>query len=449
MLLKAKWVLPVSKKPIEDGAVVISGDIIEAIGKFKELKKKHPKEKIKDFGQAVLMPGFIDAHSHFEYSAFRGLCDDLSFSYWKMQVTKKGNKFSDEDWFCSAKLGVLEAVRSGITCVADSTSTGASLQATKEAGLRGVIFYEVTGMDDSKVNEIVSKSKKIVSSWQVKADGTNLKIGVSPYSVYTVSPPLFKSVSHWAREEGLRVCFHLAGSPDEYEFVKYGSSSLATLFLKQMGWDDFLWQPTGVSPVKYVEQWDALESGKVMVVHCVQVSDEDIDILKKYDVSIVHCPKCSAKLGMGIAPLRKFLHRNLKVGMGMDSPASNNTMDMFDEMRIGLLLQRGLEEKVDEFSAENFVRLATLGGAQALRMDSEIGSLEEGKKADLIAVDISHAYQSPMCDPYSTLVYTANQEDIIFTMVGGKVLYEEGEYFTLDKKKVLAMVKPLRNKLKG
>ncbi|HDP69346.1 MAG TPA: amidohydrolase [Actinobacteria bacterium] len=449
MLLKAKWVLPIVQKPIEDGAVVIGGDKIKSVGKFEELKEKYPTEKIKDFGQAVLMPGFVDAHSHLEYSVFRGLCDDLSFSYWKMQLTRKSSKLSDEDWFYSAKLGALEAISSGITSIADSTNTGASLKAAKEAGLRGIIFHEVVGMDNSKVDETISEAKKFVSSWQAEASGTNLEIGVSPYSVYAVSPPLFQAVSHWAREEGLKVCFHLAGSLDECEFVKYGSSSLATLYLEQMGWSDFLWQPMGVSPVKYVEQWDALESGKVMVVHCVQVSDADIDILKKYDVSVVHCPKCSAKLGMGIAPLEKLLRQNLKVGMGMDSPASNNTLDMFDEMRVGLLLQRGFEEKVDGFSAEKFIGLATLGGAQVLGIDSEVGSLEKSKKADLIAVDISRTYQSPVSDPCSALVYTANQEDVIFTMVGGKVLYEKGKYSILDKKDVLSKAEPIRTKLKS
>ncbi|MDO8886618.1 amidohydrolase family protein [Candidatus Oleimmundimicrobium sp.] len=449
MILKAKWVLPVNKKPIEDGAIVVSGDRIEAVGKRKKLEKNYPDEKIKDFGQAVLMPGFIDAHTHFEYSAFRGLCDDLPFTRWKLQVTEKSECLTAEDWFFSAELGALEAIGSGITCIADITDTGASLQASKEAGLRGIIFNEVMGMDNSKVNQIISDAKKRVSSWQAETKGTNLEIGISPYSVYTVSPSLFKAVSHWAKEDGLTVCFHLAGSSDEYEFVKYGASPLATSFLKQMGWNDLLWQPMGVSPVKYVEQWDAFESGKVIVVHCIQVSDADIDILKKYDVSIVHCPKCSAKLGMGIAPLDKLFHQNFKVGIGMDSPASNNTIDMFDEMRMGLLLQRGLNKKVEGLSAEKFVKMATLGGAQALRIDSQVGSLEKGKKADLIAVDISHAHQSPVRDPYSTLVYTANQEDVVFTMVGGKVLYEGGEHLTLDKEKILAMIEPVRMKLKG
>ncbi|MDI6800300.1 MAG: amidohydrolase family protein [Actinomycetota bacterium] len=449
MLLTARWVLPISEPPIEDGAVLVDGSRIVEIGELKELSAKYRSEEIKDLGLSVIMPGFVDAHSHLEYSVFRGSCDDLAFSDWKLQVTEKSRLLSKEDWLVSARLGALEAISSGITSIADTTSSGASLWATKEAGLSGIIFCEVLGMDNSKVEALIAEAKENVKSWQVETKGTGISIGVSPYSVYAVSPLLFKAVSAWAKKDGLAVSFHLAGSSDEVEFVKYGASPLATRYLKEMGWDDLLWQPMGVSPVKYVEQWEALESGKVIAVHCVQVDDYDIDILKKYGVSVVHCPKCSAKLGMGIAPLSKFLSRGIKVAIGMDSPASNNTMDMFDEMRIGLLLQRGKEAKVKGFSAGAFIRMATLGGAEVLGLDSKVGSLEKDKEANIIAVDISNTHTNLTCDPYSSLVYTANQEDVVFTMIGGKIVYEGGEHLTLDREAIRAASEPIIAKLKG
>ncbi len=449
MLLTARWVLPISKPPIENGAVLVEGDKILDVGELDELSSKYPKASVKDLGLSVIMPGFVDAHSHLEYSVFRGSCDDLAFSHWKLQVTEKSRLLSEEDWLTSARLGALEAIASGITSIADTTNTGASLTAAKEAGLSGLIFCEVMGMDNSKVDEIVTEAKKKIKAWRKETEETAIEIGVSPYSVYAVSPPLFQAVSHLAKEEGLTVSFHLAGSPDEVEFVKYGSSPLATRYLKEMGWDGLLWQPMGVSPVKYVEQWDVLESGRVIAVHCVQVDDNDIDVLKKYGVSVVHCPKCSAKLGMGIAPLAKFISRGIKVAIGMDSPASNNTMDMFDEMRIGLLLQRGKEAKVDSFSAETFIRMATLGGAEVLGMDSKAGSLDKGKDANIIAVDISNTHSNLTCNPYSSLVYTANQEDVIFSMIGGKIVYEGGEYLTLDKDMIKEAAEPIISKLKG
>ncbi|MDI6821852.1 MAG: amidohydrolase family protein [Actinomycetota bacterium] len=448
MLLAAKWVLPITSDPIENGAILISKDKIKAVGRKRDLIKTHPKETVIDFGKAILLPGFVDTHTHLEYSVFRGMCDDLPFALWKIQVTKKSKKLSDSDWISSAQLGTLEAIQSGITCIADISSTGASLSTALLAGLRGAIFCEVSGMDHSKIDEVVSCARRNVHSWLEQSQNSHLKIGVSPLGVYTVAPPLFKAVSDWARKEDIPLCLHLAGSPDEYSFIMYGSSLLATTYRDLMGWSDLLWQPMGVSPVKYVEQWDVFE-GEVIAVHCIQVGERDIDILRKYDVAIAHCPKCSAKLGMGIAPLRDFIRCGLRVGIGTDSPASNNTMDIFDEMRTGLLLQRGASESVEGFSAEQFVRMATLGGAEVLKMEGEIGSLEEGKQADIIAVDISHSHQIPVNDPYSALVYTTNQENVIFTMVGGKVLYEKNGYSILDQEEILACTEPIRKKLKG
>jgi len=447
MLLTAKWVLPISHKPIEDGAVVIEGSKIKDIGKFKKLSKKYPDEEVVNFGKAVILPGFVDLHTHLEYSVFRGACDDLGYADWKMQLTEKSRTLKKGDWSLSAYLGALEALQSGITTIADITNDGASLRAAKDAGLRGIIYYEVAGMDHTKVPEIMAKAEKDISRWSELTSGTNLEIGFAPHSPYTVSPPLYKTSTEWARKQGLRICTHLAGSKAEYDFVKYGSGRLPNDYWDMEGWGDILWQPTGVSPVKYLEEWGVFEGGNVLAVHCVQVNDADIDILKRYDVAIAHCPRCSAKLGMGIAPLPNFLSRQLKIGLGTDSPASNNTMDVFDEMRIGLLLQRGITRSSD-FTAEDFIYMATLGGAEAVNLHKDIGSLDPGKQADIAVVDVSHSHQIPTRDPYSALVYTANQENVVLTMVAGKVLYKNGKYNTLDEAEILRKAEPIRKKLK-
>lgn len=448
MLLSAKWVLPITSPPIADGAVMVTGDRIEAVGRLDELKKKHPGEPVRDFGEAVILPGFVDLHTHLEYSAFRGLCDDLDYTDWKIQVTRKAKPLKKRDWLASARLGALEALASGITCIADITGSGASLEAAKEAGLRGVVYYEITGMDHSgsAVERIVMDGRETVSQWQAIAEGTLLGIGVAPHSPYSVAPPLFRAVSRWTRYQSLPVCMHLAGSEDEYAFVKYGSGKLATTYRDVVGWSDYLWQPLGTSPVKYLEEWEAFE-GQVMAVHCVQVDEDDLDILAANEVSVAYCPKCSAKWGMGTAPLSSFMHHGLRVGIGTDSPASNNTMDFFDEMRMGLLLQRASTRSVEETSASRFIEFATLGGATALRMEREIGSLEDGKQADLIAVDLSSSRQKPVADPYSALVYTANQENVILTMVAGQTFFEGGAYLTLDQASIEAATEPVRAKL--
>lgn len=447
MLLTATWVLPISKAPIENGAVVVEGSKIKDVGSFEELRQKYPDEEVSDFGKSVILPGFVDLHTHLEYSVLRGVVDDLGYPNWKIQLTLRSKALKKDDWKLSSYLGALETIESGITTICDVTSSGASLAAAKDAGLRGIIYCEVSGMDHTKVPTIMETAEKDVAKWQDAVRGTNLTIGLAPHSPYTVSPPLYKESTRWAQENGLKLCTHLAGSRAEYDFVKYGSGLLSNEYWELAGWGDILWQPTGVSPIKYLEDWGVFEGKDLLAVHCVQVDDYDVDILTRYGVKVAHCPRCNAKLGMGIAPLSAFLGRGLTVGIGTDSPASNNTMDVFDEMRIGLLIQRGIASSA-EFTAEDFVYMATLGGAKAVSLDDKVGSLEAGKEADIVVVDMSHSHQIPTRDPYSALVYTANQEDVVLTMVAGKVLYKNHEYFTLDEAETLKLAEPIRKKVK-
>ncbi|MCL5291383.1 MAG: amidohydrolase family protein [Actinobacteria bacterium] len=446
MLLTAKWVLPISSRPVENGAVAVDGDKIIEVGEFEHLRKKRPDEEILDFGLAAILPGFIDLHTHLEYSVFRGACDDLGYEAWKIQLTGKSSPLTADDWRHSARLGALEAIRSGITTIVDITNSGASVHAAREAGLRALVFYEVLGMDHAKVESIMRKAEKTLGDWRAKAD-SRISFGIAPHSPYTVSPPLFLAASRFARDNNFILCTHLAGSKAEYDFVKYGSGAFATIYRDLVGWNHLLWQPTGASPVKYLEQWEVFDYGPVLAVHCIHLDAADIDILEKYGVAVAHCPGCAAKLAMGVAPLAEFMERGLRIGMGTDSPASNNTMDVFDEMRIGLLLQRATNTTVDNLSAENFVQMATVGGAEAIGLDGSVGSLEPGKTADVIAVDLSHSHQVPARDPYSALVYTANQDNVVFTMIDGRVVYRDGEHLTLDEKEILRLVEPLRRKL--
>jgi 5-methylthioadenosine/S-adenosylhomocysteine deaminase len=448
MLLTATWVLPISSAPIENGAVLVQGSKISDIGTLEDLKNRYPGEEILNFDKAIILPGFVDMHTHFEYSVFRGLVDDLGYADWKTQLTLKSAVLDAEDWVSSAYIGALEAVQSGITTIADITSNGASMRAAKDAGIRGIIYYEVQGMDHTKVSQIISQAEREIAGWNDFLKETNLHVGIAPHSPYTVSGPLYKETAQWARDNNVRLCTHLAGSKEEHDFVKYGSGRLSTGYWEKMGWGDVLWQPTGVSPVKYLEEWGVFEGGNVLAVHCVQVDEYDIDTLKRFNVAIAHCPRCNAKLSMGVAPLHNFLGRGLRVGIGTDSPASNNTTDPFDEMRIGLLMQRGITRS-SEFTAEEFVYMSTLGGAKALNLDDKIGSLESGKEADIIVVDMSHSHQIPTREPYSALVYTANQENVALTMVAGNILYKDSVYKTLDEGEILKKAEPIRLKVKS
>lgn len=446
MLLKAKWVIPIEGQPIEDGAVLVSGSKIKEVGTSKELEKKYPKEQVEDFGLSALLPGLVDLHTHLEFSVFRGLSDDLGFAEWKIDQAKRLKKLNVSDWQLSAQLGVVETIKGGITTVADITNSGSSIKPAIDAGLRGYIFNEVTGLEHKNINKKLDAVKKTIEDWRKQTEGTLLNIGIAPHSPYTVSPPLLKAVSLYAKEQKMPLSIHLAGSKDEYQFVKYGSGPLAVEYKQLAGWGDILWQPTGVSPVKYVEQWEVLEAGRVMAVHCIQVDDYDLDILQKYGVNIVYSPRFGAKMGMGIAPINEFIDRKMLVGLGTDSPASNNTLDIFEEMRIGLLLQRANSETTKNFSAEYFLKMATLDGAAILGMEKEIGSLKAGKKADIIAVDLSQSHSIPTRDPYSAIVYTVNQPNVIFSMINGKTIYDSNK--EESDTKLFSTVDKIRTKLR-
>jgi 5-methylthioadenosine/S-adenosylhomocysteine deaminase len=453
MLLTAKYVLPVSAPHIEDGAVLVRGDRIEAVGSRHVLEKEHPDEPVRDFGLAVLMPGFVDLHTHLEYSIFRGAVDDVPYTAWKMQVQQKQQRLTPEDWRDSAVLGAIEALGSGITTVADITNSGYSLLAAKEAGLAGVFYREVSTMDKTKVAARMRQATDDVEDWQAAVDGCPIEIGIAPHSPYTCHPSLFEAAADLAISRGLPAAIHLAGSQDEYDFVRYGSSALAQDFRVQSGWRDVAWMPTGVSPVRYVLQWGLFQVPRLLAVHCVHVDESDIAVLAENSVSIAHCPRCNAKLGMGNAPLAQFFEHGITVGLGTDSPASANTTDPFDEMRIGLLLQRSVSTEHDfyrYFTARTMLRLATIWGARALGLADEIGSLEPGKRADVIAVDLSSSpHMVPTADPYSALVHTANQKDVSMTMVAGRILFDGGEYATVDKPRALARARESRLKLRS
>ncbi len=453
MLLTAKYVIPVSGPHIEDGAVLVSGDRIVAVGTRQDVVAAHPGEEVRDFGLAVLMPGFVDVHTHLEYSVFRGAVDDVPYTAWKMQVQRKEPRLAPADWMDSAVLGAMEAVGSGITTVADITDSGNSVRAAKQTGLAGIVYREVSTMDKRQVAGRMQTAEADIDAWRALAGDDPIEIGIAPHSPYTCHPSLFSAAATLASDRSLPVAIHLAGSRDEYDFVRYGSSNLAQDFREQAGWHDVAWMPTGVSPVQYVLQWGLFDLERVLAVHCVQVDERDIDVLASHGVSVAHCPRCNAKLGMGIAPLRSFFEHGLTVGLGTDSPASNNTVDPFDEMRIGLLLQRSVSGESDfyrYFTARTFMRLATIHGARALGMEDEIGSLEAGKRADIIAVDLSSSpHMVPTADPYSALVHTANQKDVLATMVAGRMLFDRGEYLTVDKERALARAQEIRDKLRG
>lgn len=449
MLLKAKYVLPVSAPHIVNGAVLVRGKHIVEVGDFETLQAAHPEEDVRDFGLAALMPGFVDLHTHLEFATMRGLVDDLPYAQWKLQLMERESALSPQDWEDAALLGALEALQSGITTIADITDTGASARAVRASGMRAFVYREVSTMEKHEIGSVMAAAAADIEEWRDGDDSGRFTAGLSPHSAYSCHPELYTAVADFALQQGVPVATHLAGSKEEYDFVKYGSSRLAVDYRDTYGNDHLGWLPTGVSPVRYVLQWGLFQVPNLLAVHCTQVNDADMDVLASHDVAVAFCPRCNAKLGMGVLPLRKMLGKGIRVGIGTDSPASNNTLDMFDEMRIGLLIQRAVDAHEQFHVARKFVKLGTLDAARALQIDDRVGSLEPGKEADIIAVDLSHGHQVPTQHPESTLVHTANQENILFTMIAGDLMYDSGSWSTLDDERILARAEEMRDALRG
>lgn len=450
MLLCAEYVLPISAAPIEHGAVLVRNGRIADVGLAHMMRMRYPDEEVRDFGQAALLPGFVNVHSHIEYTAMRGIVHDVPYATWLMAVNEKTARMSSDDLLHSAILGGLEALSSGITCLADISPTGATLHALKQVGMRGVVYREVLAMDRHRVDHAIRQAINDIDRWNATIADSRLGVGIAPAALYTCHPSVFGKISEYAGDT-VPVAMHVAGSREEYNFIKHGTSPFAVDVLSEKrGYVELPpWLPTGATPVNYALNWGAFDAGNVLAVHAIHVDEDDIAQLKKHDVAIAYCPRCNAQLGMGVAPIGEYLRAGMRIGLGTDSPAATDSSDMLVEMRLGMLVQRAVSTR--EFvEAYTMLEMATLGGARALRMDDRIGSLDVGKQADIIAIDLSSSHQTPTDIPMGALVNTGQSSEVLMTMVDGDILYEEDSWHVqADVAKSIAHVIETRGKLRS
>lgn len=451
MLLSAQYVVPVSSEPIENGAILVRDGRIADIGKTEMMRLRYPDEELKDFGMAALTPGFIDLHARIEDAVFRGLVKDLPFVKWAHEMANLRGRITDAEKYDSAYLGGLEALSSGVTTIADTTKTGACVKAVQDLGLRGVLYREVGAIDKRLVSYAIKKADNDLDKWGKVIDADRITLGVAPESVYMCNPELYREMARYATDNGdLPISMKLAGSLEEFRFVKYGATAGLDAAIAEQGFMEVPpWLPTQVTPVNYVLNWGLFEAKNVMLVYGVRVTDEDIDHLKAYDVSMAVCPSLNAQLGMGVAPVNEFLRAGMRCGLGTGAPGSIDFLDIFAEMRMELLIQRALN--TGEFiDSQTLIEMGTLRAARALRMDDEIGSLEVGKIADVVAVDLSGSHQTPTTDPVAALLSSASNGDVMMTMVGGDVLYERGRWHVAGEvAKNIAHVLEIRGRLRA
>lgn len=413
-LYRALWVLPVSAAPIENGAVLVDGETIAWVG----AGEAPAADRVVDLGRAVLMPGLVNVHSHLELTEMRGLLEPFAFHEWIKTLTRiKYKEYKPEDFVRAAKQGALEALRAGITCVADTGDSGAPVAAMSDTGLRGVYYQECFGPAPGDAEGSMLALSKKVRALVAKA-GPRVKVGVSPHAPYTVSPHLFQLVARWGLRDGLDVAIHAAESQAEVDLIRDNTGPFAEA-LKARG---IPFRPRGVSPLQYLDSIGALEGGPLLI-HCVQASDEDLAIVARRGARIAHCPRSNAKLGHGFAPLMAMRKAGIAVGLGSDSVASNNTMDLLTEMRDASLTARGRERDGMIMMASEALEMATLGGAKVLKMDGAIGSLEAGKQADLCAIDLASPHLWPCGDPVAAVAFSSCARDVRLTVVGGDELH--------------------------
>jgi cytosine/adenosine deaminase-related metal-dependent hydrolase len=404
----ARWVLPISAPPIRDGTVVEQGGRIVYVGS----RDDAPGGTDRELGDCALLPGLINTHTHLELTVFRGLLEDLSFRDWIVRLQgAKVAVMTPERFLDSARWGIAEGVRAGITSFADTCDSGVVLEAMRERGVRGIMYQEVfsPSADPAVVREAAARLAEKLARHD--ALETELQqVGVSPHAPYTVSDPLFALVAR----SGRRIAVHIAESDAEHRFVCDGDGPFADA-LRARG---FSVSPRASSPIALLAKLGVLDA-RPLLIHCVRVSDADIAAIASSGSTVAHCPISNAKLGHGIAPVLEMLDAGIPVGLGSDSMAANNRMHLLEESRAAVLAQRIRGERFDALAASRALELATIGGARALGLADRVGSLEVGKEADLAAFDLAGLAGTADADPAAALVFALGAEPAKFVAVAG------------------------------
>jgi cytosine/adenosine deaminase-related metal-dependent hydrolase len=413
--LRAVWVYPVTAPPIPDGAVLVDDrGLIAAIGLDHAVPRPAGAEELA-FPEGALVPGLVNCHTHLELTHLAGQVQAEQFLAWVRCIRDLKDKTSAEDFGRAAEQGVRDCWAAGVTCVADTGSTGAVMEALHGLGGRGVVYQEVFGPDPAQCEPSLAGLTAAVERLG-KFASARVQLGVSPHAPYTVSEPLYRAVADFARREKLPIAAHIAESREESALIWDGSGPFADA-LRARG---IAVEARSVSPIEYLLRLGVYASSPCLCIHCVQVDQQDMALLKSAGVAIAHCPRSNRAHGHGVAPLAAFRAAGLRVGLGTDSVVSTGDVKLWDDA-----LAAGL-------AGEDALRMVTLEGARALGLESEIGSLEVGKQADLAV--FSGAFTAASSDRLTAALsdrLTAAVSDrppskgtaAIFTTVAGRVVH--------------------------
>ncbi len=362
----------------------------------------------------VVIPGLINIHNHAAMSLFRSYADDYPLMTWlEKKIFPAEARLTAEDTYWGASLAIMEMIRGGTTTYVDMYFfMDQTAQACLESGMRAVLSQVFIGDNAVEGFNSLQDSKGFADRWQDAANGRITSI-LGPHAPYTCSPAFLKKVLSETESSNIPIHIHLSESRQEVEQSLAAHSKTPVALMQEIG----------------------LFKRDVLAAHCVHVTDDDIEILVANRVGIAHNPGSNLKLGNGIAPLKKMIDKEALVGLGTDGAASNNNLDMFEEVRLAGLLQKGLNEDPTSVTAGEALALGTRGGAQALKKDN-IGVLKEGAKADLAVINFRQPHLQPHNNAVANIVYSAGASDVETVIIDGKVLYDRGSFLTLDEERI-------------
>lgn len=417
------------KRVISNGAIAIRGERIVGIGTRAEIDAKfQPKQRL-DRPDAILAPGLINTHTHAAMSLFRGIADDMRLQDWleKFIFPAEGKNVSADFVRWGTRLGCLEMLLGGTTTFTDMYYfEDVVAEAAKEAGMRGVLGETVIGFpvaDNKTPADALAYSEKFLTRFK----GDPLVVAaVAPHAIYTNSDETLKASRALANKYDAPLLIHVSETKKENDDVQAKRK---------------------MSPVKALDSL-GIFNGRTVAAHCVWVDEEDMGVLRERGVGVAHCPSSNMKLASGVAPIVRMLDLDIAVGLGPDGPAgSNNDFNLFEEMDLAAKLQKVTRGDPQALPAAAALEMATIRGARALGLDKEIGSLEEGKRADAILVRIDRPHALPMYDAVSQMVYALKAGDVRDVMVNGKPVVRDGRILTLNQAMVLQKAQEYRAKV--
>ncbi|MBF8276710.1 MAG: atzA [Candidatus Brocadiaceae bacterium] len=414
IIIRAKYLISTPGSCIENGAVAVTGAKIHRVGLWCEMSAIPGVEKVIDLGNAVIMPGLINTHTHLDLSNLHNRIKPTSnFTHWVFQVIGARMRWNDEDYVSSIEKGAKLSIESGVTTVADISNTGHAFSVLKKSPLRKVVYKEIIGLKSEQAADIMKKLKEEIP--QIKTDEL-LSVGLSPHAPYSVSRELYQAVCGFAGESRLPVCTHLAETLDEIEFLTKGTG-IFPAFLRQIRALPEGWKPPETTPIRYLNEMGVINN-RTLLIHCNYVSDEEIALIQSSGASVAFCPRSHRFFGHTNHPVHRFLDAGVNVGIGTDSLASNDSLSVLDELKY--------LSAIHTISPQTLISMATVNGAKAIGLESQVGQLREGFEADICGVglpeQLAEASTASGNEPvYQRLFSPASKN--IFTMVAGIVCY--------------------------